>query len=98
MQRLQCSGDRLRQAGPITLVRNALRDSRVALLWGGVNAPGELGALTALRADAPALGIMVLSAEAREPNEVPVALATISQQRPDGFYVWPSSTNTDNES
>jgi len=66
----------------------------VALLWGGVNAPGESGALAGLRAAAPALDIMVLSAEAREPKEVPVALATILQQRPDGLYVLPSSTNT----
>src|SRR5262252_7785098 len=64
--------------------------SRVALLWGGTSAPGEAGALTNAQAAASALGITVLSAEARQPNEVPVALAAILQQRPDGLYVLPS--------
>jgi putative ABC transport system substrate-binding protein len=68
--------------------------SRVALLWSGVNARGESGVLTELQAAAPALGITVLSAEAREPKEVPVALAAILQQRSDALYALPNSTNT----
>ena len=68
--------------------------SRVALLWGASTAVGEARALTELQATAPILGITVLSAEAREPSEVPVALAAILQQRADGLYVTPSSTNT----
>jgi ABC-type uncharacterized transport system substrate-binding protein len=68
--------------------------SRVALLWGGASSPGEGGVLANAQAAAPALGITVLSAEAREPNEIPVALAAILQQRPDGLYATPSSMNT----
>ena len=68
--------------------------SRVALLWGGSTALGEAGALTEIQAAAQALGITVLNAEAREPNEVRAALATILQQRPDGLYATPSSTDT----
>ena len=68
--------------------------SRVTVLWGGVNARGESTVLTNLRAAAPALGITVLSAEAREPKELPVALVAISQQRSDALYVLPNSTNT----
>jgi putative ABC transport system substrate-binding protein len=68
--------------------------SRVALLWGGVTALGEERVLSEIRAAAPALGIIVLSAEARGPNEVPGALAAILRQRPDGLYATPSSTNT----
>jgi len=68
--------------------------SRVALLWAGADARGESGFLTELRAAAVALGITVLSAEAREPNQVPVALATVLQQRPDGLFVTPNSVNT----
>ena len=68
--------------------------SRVALLWAGPTALGEALALTNAQAAAPGLGITVLSAEARVPNEVPVALAAILQQRPDGIYVTPNSNNT----
>jgi len=68
--------------------------SRVALLWGGPTALGEERVLTELQAAAPILGITILSAEAREPSEVPVALAAILQQRADGLCVTPSSTNT----
>ena len=68
--------------------------SRVALLWGGTSALGEAGVLTEAQTVAPALGITVLSAEARQPDAIPVALATILQHRPDGLYVTPSSTNT----
>ena len=70
------------------------RISRVALLWGGSATPGEAGALTIIQAAAPGLGITVLHAEARDPTEVPAALAAILQQRPDGLIVTPSSTNT----
>ncbi|HEY3232797.1 MAG TPA: ABC transporter substrate-binding protein [Roseiflexaceae bacterium] len=68
--------------------------SRVALLWSGTSASGESRTLTDAQAAAPALGITVLSAEARQPNEIPVALAAILQQRPDGLYVTPNSANT----
>jgi len=68
--------------------------SRVALLWAGADARGESGFLTELRAAGAALGITVLSAEAREPNQVPVALAAVLQQRPDGLFVTPNSVNT----
>jgi len=68
--------------------------SRVALLWGGSTALGEDRALAEAQAAARALGITVLSAEAHQPSEVPVALAAILQQRADGLYVTPSSTNT----
>ncbi len=68
--------------------------SRVALLWGGTSSPGEGGVLADAQAAAPELGITVLSAEARQPDAIPVALATILQQRPDGLYVTPNSTNT----
>jgi putative ABC transport system substrate-binding protein len=79
----------------VQLLKEAVpKVSRVALLWGGVNALGESDALTELRAAAPALGMTVLSAEARKPNEIPVALAALLQERPDGLYVTPSSTNT----
>jgi len=79
----------------IQLLKEAApRVSRVALLWAGPTARGEALALTNAQAAAAALGITVLSAEAREPNEVPVALAAILQQRPDGIYVTPNSTNT----
>jgi putative ABC transport system substrate-binding protein len=68
--------------------------SRVALLWGGTSVRGEAGVLSNAQAAAPALGITVLSAEARQPNEIPGALAAILQEQPDGLYVLPSSTNT----
>jgi len=68
--------------------------SRVALLWGGSTALGEDRALSEAQAAARALGITVLSTEAHQPNEIPVALAAILQQRADGLYVTPSSTNT----
>jgi putative ABC transport system substrate-binding protein len=64
----------------------------VALLWSGDTV--ESGALTELRAAASTLGITVLSAEARGPNEVPVALAAILQQRPDALYVTPNPANS----
>ena len=66
--------------------------SRVGLLWSG--APNESNFLTELRAAAPALGITVLSAEARNPNDVPVALAALLRERPDGLYATPNSTNS----
>ena len=77
----------------VQLLKEAVpRVSRVALLWSGDTV--ESGALTELRAAASALGITVLSAEARGPNEVPVALAAILQQGPDGLYVTPNAANT----
>lgn len=79
----------------LQLFKEAVPDvSRVALLWAGADARGESGFLTELRAAAAALGITVLSAEAREPNQVPVALAAVLQQRPDGLFVTPNSVNT----
>ena len=78
----------------IQLLKEAApRVSRVALLWGGSQARGEANLLTAIQGDARALGITVLNAEAREPNEVPAALDAILRQRPDGLYATPSSTN-----
>ena len=68
--------------------------SRVALLWSGINSLGEAGALSELQAAAPALAITVLSAEAREPSEVHVALDAILQRQPDALYVLPNSTNS----
>jgi putative tryptophan/tyrosine transport system substrate-binding protein len=77
----------------VQLLKEAVpKASRVALLWSGDTV--ESGALTELRAAAPALGITVLSAEAPGPNEVPVALAAILQQRPDGLYVTPNNPNS----
>jgi len=79
----------------LQLFKEAVPDvSRVALLWAGADARGESGFLTELRAAAAALGITVLSAEAREPNQVPVALAAVLQQRPDGLFVTPNSVNS----
>jgi len=79
----------------LQLFKEAVPDvSRVALLWAGADARGESGFLTELRAAGAALGITVLSAEAREPNQVPVALAAVLQQRPDGLFVTPNSVNT----
>ena len=79
----------------IQLLKEAApRISRVALLWGGSAALGEENALTQLQAAAPALGITVLSAEARDPKEIPAALVAIAQQRVDGLFVTPNSTNT----
>jgi putative ABC transport system substrate-binding protein len=72
----------------------APRVSRVALLWAGSSALGEENALAQLQAAAPALGITVLSAEADGPKDIPAALAAILQQRADGLFVTPNSTNT----
>lgn len=68
--------------------------SRLALLWGGSTSQGEATVLAQTQAAGLALGITVLHAEARGPNEVPAALAAILQQRPDGHYVTPNSPNS----
>jgi len=77
----------------VQLLKEAVPNvSRVSLLWYGDTV--ESGALTELRAAASTLGITVLSAEARGPNEVPVALAAILRQRPDALYVTPNPANS----
>ena len=77
----------------VQLLKEAVpKVSRVALLWSG--ALNESGFLTELRAAAPALGITVLSAEARNPSDIPVVLAALLRERPDGLFATPNSTNT----
>jgi ABC-type uncharacterized transport system substrate-binding protein len=68
----------------------APRVSRMAVLWSA----GEEAVLTEVQAAAPALGLTILNASAREPEQVPVALAAAAQARADGLLVTPSSLNT----
>jgi len=66
----------------------APRISRVAVLW-SMNeeaVPREIQA-------AQTLGVAVVSAEAREPKQVPVALAAALRAGADGLFVTPSSAN-----
>jgi putative ABC transport system substrate-binding protein len=64
---------------------------RLAVLWGGANIPDESRMMGDIRAGAPALGIVVVDAEARAPAEVRDALAAIARQQPDALFV-PAST------
>ena len=67
----------------------APRISRVAVLW----STGEQGDLRQVQGAAPALGLSVVDASARGPEEVPVALAAAVQARADGLLVTPSPLN-----
>ncbi len=64
----------------------APRISRVAVLW----SHGEEGDLRQVQAVAPALGLTVVDAGARELEQVPLALAAAVQARADGLLVTPS--------
>jgi putative ABC transport system substrate-binding protein len=67
--------------------------SRVALLWGGSAATAEVGGLAEIQAAAPPLGITLIEVVARESGEVRAALASILQQRADGFLAFSNATN-----
>jgi putative ABC transport system substrate-binding protein len=67
----------------------APRISRVAVLW----SHGEEGDLRQVQAVAPALGLTVVDAGAREPEQVPLALAAAVQARADCLLVTPSPWN-----
>jgi len=64
--------------------------SRMAVLW----STGEEAVLAEVQAAAPALGITVMDAGARAPEQVPVALGAAAQARADGLLVTPSPLNT----
>ena len=79
----------------VQLLREAApRVSRIAVLWGGSTIADEARMMTEIQAAAPALAIVVLSAEAREPNEIAGALAAIVRLRPDGLFAIPSIQNS----
>jgi putative ABC transport system substrate-binding protein len=67
----------------------APRISRVAVLW----STGEEEVLREIQA-AQRLGVAVVNAEAREPKQVPVALAAAVRAGADGLFVTPSPLNT----
>jgi len=68
----------------------APKATRLAVLWNSTD-PGQSSVLGEVQAAAPALGLTVLSAEAREPKDVGSALATLVRERANGLYVTPSS-------
>jgi putative ABC transport system substrate-binding protein len=68
----------------------APRVSRMAVLW----STGEEAVLAEVQAAAPALGITVMDAGARAPEQVPVVLGAAAQARADGLLVTPSPLNT----
>jgi putative ABC transport system substrate-binding protein len=67
----------------------APRISRVAVLW----SHGEEDELRQVQAVAPSLGLTVVDAGAREPEQVLLALAAAVQARADGLLVTPSPWN-----
>ena len=67
----------------------APRISRVAVLW----SPGEQEDLRQVQAAAATLGLTVVDAGAREPEEVPLALAAAVKARADGLLVTLSPLN-----
>jgi putative ABC transport system substrate-binding protein len=82
-------GPEFRQKLVQLLKEAAPRISRVAVLW----STGEQGDLRQVQAAAPALGLTVVDAGAREPERVPLALAAAVQARADGLLVTPSPLN-----
>ena len=68
----------------------APRVSRMAVLW----STGEDGVLIEVQAAAPALGLTIVNAGAREPDQVQLALAAAVQARADTLLVTPTPLNT----
>jgi putative ABC transport system substrate-binding protein len=66
--------------------------SRVAVIWNRGIAP-EVRGFGELEASAPALGLSVVSAEARDSEGFPAALARIAQERSDAIFAFPSPLN-----
>ena len=79
----------------VQLLKEAVpRVSRVGLLWGGPTALGEEGVWHELLLTERQLGITAVNALARDPGEVPSALAAILRQGADGLVVTPNSANS----
>jgi putative ABC transport system substrate-binding protein len=68
----------------------APRVSRLAVLWNSTD-PGSVSVLGEIQAAAPALGLTVVNAEARESKEVATALAAVVREQANGLYIAPSS-------
>ena len=66
--------------------------SRVAVIWSSDNAP-EVLALKSLEATGRDLGLTILSAEVRGPEDLESGFSAITRQRADALFVFPSPLN-----
>jgi putative ABC transport system substrate-binding protein len=66
--------------------------SRVAVIWSSANPP-EVLALRGLEATGRALGLTIVSAEVRGPEDLQNGFSEVTRQRADALFVFPSPLN-----